>query len=156
VGLGAGRWRVTAIALALLLAGCAGTPRDSAGQVTAPATTDTFSVRVGDCLDRLPSESTDALALLPCGQPHFWEAFASTALTGTDYPGPSAVRGQAEEACDAAFAGFVGVPKKKSKLGITMLTPTKETWTQAADRQVICLVGSPNGNITGTVKGSAR
>jgi hypothetical protein len=48
------------------------------------------------------------------------------------------------------------VPKKKSKLGITMLTPTKETWTQAADRQVICLVGSPNGNITGTVKGSAR
>lgn len=151
-------WRVIAVGLVagFALLGCTPGPRDGAGQVTAPATTDTFSVRVGDCLDKLPSESTDALALLPCAQPHFWEAFASTTLEGEDYPGTAAVRDRAEQACNAAFEGFVGLPEKKSRLDITMLTPTRETWIGAGDREVVCLVGSPSGGITGTLKDAAR
>jgi hypothetical protein len=145
-----------ALLLAVTLAGCAGGPRDSAGQVTAPATTDSFSVRIGDCLDKLPTESTAALALLPCSAPHFWEAFATTTLTASDYPGTTAVRDQAQQACEASFATFVGVAAKKSKLDLTMLTPTKETWTQAGDREVVCLVGSRAGNITGTLQNAAK
>ena len=145
-----------AVLATIALAGCVGGVRDSAGQVTAPSTTDTFSVRVGDCLDKLPTESTDELALLPCGEPHYWEAFSSTALPDGDYPGNSALRDQTEKACSAAFTGFVGVPDRKSKLDLTMLTPTRETWTQAGDREVVCLVGSSTGGITGTLKGAAR
>ncbi len=146
----------SALVAVLALAGCAGGPRDSAGQVTAPATTDTYSVRVGDCLDKLPSESTDELSLLPCGAPHYWEAFATSTLTASAYPGNAAVGDQARAACETAFAPFVGTTAKKSKLDLTMLTPTKETWTQADDREVVCLVGSQSGGITGTLKGAAR
>ncbi|MGC3992878.1 MAG: septum formation family protein [Propionicimonas sp.] len=157
--MGSVRVGVVAAALAVVaLGGCASTPgaRDSAGQVTAPTTTDTYSVRVGDCLAKLPTESTDALNLLPCGEAHYWEAFASVTLTGDAYPGDSVVRTEAEKACDAAFTGFVGVTAAKSKLDLTMLTPTKETWTQASDREVVCLVGSAAGGVTGTLKDSAR
>jgi hypothetical protein len=142
--------------LALVLAGCGGDVRDDAGRVTAAATTDTFSVRVGDCLGKLPTESTAELSLLPCAEPHYWEAFATAMLTGDDFPGAAAVRNQAEDECTRAFAGFVGVAANKSKLELTMLTPTKETWTQANDREVVCLVGSPSGGVTGTLKDAAR
>ena len=155
-----GRARVrratVAVVACLALVGCADGVRDTAGQVTAPATTDTFSVRVGDCLDRLPTESTDKLSLLPCDAAHFWEAFASATLTGTDYPGNSAVRDQGKQACATSFQAFVGVASKKSKYDLSMLTPTKETWTQAGDREVVCLVGSSSGNVTGTLKGIAK
>ncbi|MCA0295461.1 MAG: septum formation family protein [Actinobacteria bacterium] len=145
-----------ALAMALALAGCAGGPRDGSGQVTAPATTDSYSVRVGDCLDKLPSESADALPLLPCSSPHYWEAFATSTLTASDFPGNPAVKEQAQQACDAEFEPFIGLAAKKSKLDLTMLTPTRETWTQAGDREVVCLVGSSTGNITGTLKGAAK
>jgi hypothetical protein len=143
-------------AAAFAVGGCTATTRDAAGQVTAPSTADTFSVRVGDCLDKLPSDSTDSLTLLPCGQAHHWEAFATASLTGDDFPGSSAVREVAEKACDAQFVTFVGIAVNKSKLELTMLTPTKDTWTQAADREVVCLVGTPSGGITGTLKGANR
>lgn len=145
-----------AVCLALALAGCTGGPRDGGGQVTAAATTDTYSVRVGDCLDKLPTESADELPLLPCSTPHYWEAFATSTLTASDFPGNAAVKAQAQEACEAAFEPFIGLAAKKSKLDLTMLTPTKDTWTEFDDREVVCLVGSSTGNITGTLKGSAR
>ncbi len=142
--------------LAAALAGCAPGVRDSAGQVTSPATTDSFSVRVGDCLGTLPSESTEALTLLPCAGPHHWEAFGSATLSGEDYPGNNAVRDQARAVCADGFADFVGMPTGKSKLELTMLTPTQETWTEALDREVVCLVGTPGGGITGTLRSAAR
>ncbi len=144
------------VAASVLLAGCASGVRSSAGQVTAPTTTDSFSVRVGDCLGKLPTESTTQLQLLPCDQEHYWEAFATATLTGDDFPGNAAVREQAGEACDQAFATFVGVEADKSKLNLTMLTPTSETWTQAGDRAVVCLVGNPSGGVTGTLRDAAK
>jgi len=145
-----------AVAASVLAAGCASGIRDSAGRVTAPITTDSYSVRVGDCLGKLPSESTASLQLLPCEEPHYWEAFATATLTGDDFPGNAGVREQAASACQDAFTEFVGVAAGKSKLALTMLTPTSETWTQADDRAVVCLVGNPGGGVVGTLRGTGR
>ncbi len=156
--MGPARARVAAagVAASVLLTGCASGIRSSAGEVTAPATTDSFSVRVGDCLGKLPTESTTELQLLPCDQEHYWEAFATATLTGEDFPGNASVRAQAGQECTDAFASFVGVAAKKSKLSLTILAPTSETWTQAGDRAVTCLVGNPSGGVTGTLKDAAR
>jgi hypothetical protein len=43
-----------------------------------------------------------------------------------------------------------------SKYEVTYLSPAKESWTQAQDREVVCLVGSSSGNITGSLKGKAK
>lgn len=138
------------------LAGCASGPRDPSGLVTSRATTDTYSVRVGDCLAKLPTDSAAQLTLLPCDQEHYWEVFASATLTGDTFPGESSLRKQAQSACEDAFDGFVGLSVKKSKLDITMLTPTRQTWAEASDREVTCLVGSTSGGVTGTLHGAAR
>lgn len=145
-----------AAAAAVLLAGCAAGPRDSAGQVTAETTTDSFSVQVGDCLAKLPIDGTTELSILPCAEEHFWEVYAETELTGSTYPGDAAIRKQASQACTDRFEAFVGLPARKSALEINLLTPTAETWQAAADRQVTCLVGRASGGVTGTLAGTAK
>ena len=150
------RWPAAAAAAALLFPGCAAEVRDSAGQVTAPTTTDSFSVQVGDCLDSLPSEGTSTLTLLPCEGPHHWEAFATANLTGEDFPGNAKVRDEATQVCEDAFAGFVGISAGKSRLDLTMLAPTAETWAEAGDRAVVCLVGNTSGGITGTLENAEK
>jgi len=143
--------------LAVLLAACAtDAPRNSAGQVTAAATTDAFSITVGDCVGKLDGDSTDELPLVPCAQEHFWEAYAASDLAGTDFPGNAEVKDLADKACSTAFTGFMGIASDDSKYEVTYLTPTKETWTQASDREVVCLVGSSRGGITGSLKGSGK
>ena len=146
-----------AAALLVLLAGCStGAPRNSAGQVTAVATTDAFSIKVGDCVGKLDGDSAEEVALTPCEQPHFWEAYASSTLDGTDFPGASQVNERSDKACSAAFKGFVGVARDDSRYEVTYLTPTKESWTQAKDREVVCLVGNSSGTLTGSLKGTAK
>jgi hypothetical protein len=143
--------------LAVLLAGCAGdVPRNSAGQVTAAATTDAFSIKVGDCVGKLDSDATNELPLVPCDQQHYWEAYATSDLAGTDFPGNAEVKDLSGKACSAAFTGFVGIASEESKYEVTFLTPTKETWTQAGDREVVCLIGASAGGITGSLKGTAK
>ena len=140
-------------ALAVVLAGCAADiPRNSAGQVTAAATTDAFSIAVGDCVGKVDGDSTDELPLVPCTEVHYWEAYAASDLAGNDFPGNAGVKDLADKACADAFEGFVGVAADDSKYEVTYLTPTKETWAQAQDREVVCMVGSSNGNITGSLK----
>ncbi|HEX5334842.1 MAG TPA: septum formation family protein [Propionicimonas sp.] len=146
-----------AAVLLVLLTGCStDAPRDSAGQVTAAATTDAFSIKVGDCVGKLDGDSAQKLPLVPCGQAHFWEAYASSKLEGTDFPGTSQVNDLSDKACSSAFKDFVGIAIDDSKYEVTYLGPTKESWTQAQDREVVCLVGSSSGNITGSVKGNAK
>jgi hypothetical protein len=151
----------TAVSLAavllVLLAGCStDAPRDSAGQVTAAATTDAFSIKVGDCVGKLDGDSAQELPLTPCDQAHFWEAYASSKLDGADFPGTSQINDLSDKACGSAFTGFVGIAVDDSKYEVTYLSPTKESWTQAQDREVVCLVGSSSGNITGSLKGKAK
>jgi hypothetical protein len=146
-----------AAVLLVLLTGCStDAPRDSAGQVTAPATTDAFSIKVGDCVGKLDGDSAQELPLMPCDQAHFWEAYASSKLDGTDFPGTSQVNDLSDKACGSAFKGFVGIAIDDSKYEVTYLSPTKESWTQAQDREVVCLVGSSSGNVTGSLKGKAK
>lgn len=147
--------RVTAtLVTGLLLAGC-GAPgaRNSSGQVTAAATADAFSIAVGDCTGPIPNGSVERLALIPCAEPHAWEAFARTELDGTEYPGARQIQDAADEFCGVEFKAFVGVSLSKSLYQATYLQPTKQTWEDAGDREVLCLVGLASGGIEGSLRG---
>jgi len=144
------------VACGLLLSSCAAeSPRNSAGQVTAPATVDSYSIKVGDCVSKLESDSASRLPLVPCDQEHAWEAFATGTLTGDEFPGNNGVQSQGGELCTQAFEPFIGVPAKKSKFELRVLAPTKESWAQQ-DREVVCLVGSSAGKLTGSLAGAAK
>ncbi|PFG16071.1 putative regulator of septum formation [Propionicimonas paludicola] len=147
---------VAVAAAAVLLAGCAAPVRDPSGRLTAPTTADAYAIRAGDCVGELGTGSVTKLELLPCDQEHYWEAFLLTELEGTDYPGDVALAKQSEQRCTDAFAEFVGTPLKKSKYSFTYLSPTEQTWKSAKDRALVCLVGLPNGGVTGSLRGVAK
>jgi hypothetical protein len=138
---------------ALALTGCTGSARDANGQVTTAATVDPFQVSVGDCTGELPAGSIKTVTLLPCSQAHYWEAFSSTTLTEAAYPGDTLIGEKASAACTKSFKEFVGVSGDASKYTFNYFYPDQTTWDTAHDRQILCLAGSSDGNITGTLKG---
>jgi hypothetical protein len=139
---------------ALGTAGCSEQgPRNSAGEVTASVPTDAFSLQVGDCTAPLTTGTVGELTLVPCAEPHAWEAFATTDLEGDEFPGAGKVQDQAEEFCNHQFKAFVGVSVSKSRYDLTILQPTKQTWTDGDDRQVTCLVGDGKGKVEGSLRG---
>lgn len=143
-------------ACGLLLAGCVtGAPRNTAGQVTASASVDPFQVSVGDCTGPMTEGDVDSLQVLPCEQAHYYEAYASTALEGTDFPGDNEVRKQAHSYCAAQFKSFVGLATKNSSYEMYYLYPVEDSWT-IGDREVLCLAGSSKGGIEGSLKGAKK
>ena len=144
---------IAALAAGLALAGCApGVPRNTAGQVTAPASIDPFQITVGDCTGPVKEGDVQSLQVVPCTDPHNFEAYAETDLSGTDYPGEAEVKKQADKFCTAEFRTFIGVAAKDSRYDMFYLYPVERSWA-IGDRQVLCLTGSSKGGLEGTLKG---
>lgn len=137
----------------LLLVGCAtGAPRNSAGQVTAQASVDAFQVDVGDCTGSLKEGNVADLQVIPCSQPHYFEAYAGTELADGSYPGQDETTKRATSFCTAEFKTFVGLSTKDSAYDMFFLFPVEASWA-TGDREVICLVGSAKGQIKGSLRG---
>ena len=153
-----GRCGASLLALAALgLAGCSTDgPRNSAGQVTASAPADAFSLQLGDCTGPLTSGTVGEVTLVPCAQPHAWEVFAATELQGDDFPGAGKVQDLAEEFCNDQFKTFIGLSVSKSDYHLTVLQPTKQTWNDAGDRQVTCLAGDGEGKVEGSLRNAEK
>jgi hypothetical protein len=119
---------------------------------------DVFKLRVGDCF----TESQDAeeeiistVPVVPCSEPHSDEVFALVTLPDGDFPGQDAIYSQAEELCIAEFESFVGLSYRESVLDFWVITPVEEGWV-AGDREVVCNIYDPNGNVSGSLRGAQR
>lgn len=144
---------VVAMAAGLALVGCASdVPRNTAGQVTAPASIDPFQIAVGDCTGPIKEGDVQSLQVVPCGEGHNFEAFAATELTGSDFPGEAEVKKQADKFCTAEFRTFVGLAAKDSRYDMFYLHPVEDSWA-IGDRQVLCLAGTTKGGLKGSLKG---
>lgn len=145
------------VAAALALAGCSlgGAPRNTAGEVTQSASVNAFQLRVGDCTGSLAEGDIEDLQVIPCEESHFYEAYAARDLPDGEFPGENEVTEQADKYCTTEFKTFVGLPTKDSKYEMFYLYPVDESW-QAGDREVMCLVGSSKGKITGSLQGVAK
>ena len=157
---------VTTIVTVFGLAGCGATTapdRDSAGAVTKAAdAADIFSLRVGDCIPRsfveAKGEETTVTetSVVPCAEPHESEVFAAFLATGgSSFPGSDAMLNQAETGCPERFEAFVGLPLDDSNLELTYLFPVRESWA-TGDRQILCIVDDPTGDVKGTMRGAKR
>ena len=147
---------VAVLGVAAFLSGRA--DRDASGAIVKPGTVDVLSLRVGDCV-QLPTASTfdtTKLPAVPCSQLHDGEVYVVglLGLTGS-YPGEAAVTKAAQEVCGAAFEQFVGISYDQSSIDVTYLFPRQREW-QLGDRGVTCILTPRTGQVTGTLKGSAR
>ena len=119
---------------------------------------DVFDITVGDCL---PAEETgvegeiSTVLTVPCSEPHSGEAYASGNMPDGSYPGDTEVQNFAEDFCSTEFDSFVGIPLEQSTLSYSYYFPTPESWA-AGDREILCVVYDPAGDVTGSLQGAAR
>jgi hypothetical protein len=118
--------------------------------------TDVFSVKVGDCLNvTTDADEVSSIPIVDCAEPHDQEVFDRFEVDGDSYPGDAAIEDQRVAYCEGdAFTAFVGVSYDESIYATSGLTPTQSSWDDQGDREVLCTIGDPNGQTTGSLKGA--
>jgi hypothetical protein len=108
-----------------------------------------FSLKTGDCFDPQGQSYT----LISCASPHQAEVFATFTLTGTKWPGATAVQARASGGCASRLTGYLN-PQLAISLASTYVYPDSVAW-QAGTRTVICEVRATSGELTGSVRGAS-
>lgn len=108
-------------------------------------------LEVGDCSNEDLSGAVGEVDTVDCSEEHTAEVVGVYDIEGDDFPGTSDIQAQAQERCTQEAQDYVGSGTVPSDASLTFLVPTEETWNEADDRTVICLLlsGSPT---TGSVQ----
>jgi Septum formation len=112
-------------------------------------TSPVFSLKSGDCIDPQGQSYT----LIPCDSPHKAEVFATFDLTGTAWPGSTALAAAASSGCATRLTGYLN-PQLAVSLASVYVYPDATAW-QAGTRTVICEVRAASGELTGSVRGAS-
>jgi hypothetical protein len=151
-----------ALALAGLLAGCAGPGdnREVVGTSTpTPAVsaveTSVFDLAPGQCFDAPADDGLFAVAVVPCEVAHDLEMYALFQLDEPSWPGADRVHELADAGCRERFTAITDAAPETSDYGYTMYTPSKGSWSEG-DRQVQCVLQlNSGGRMVGSQMGSA-
>ncbi|HJP16412.1 MAG TPA: septum formation family protein [Acidimicrobiales bacterium] len=116
-----------------------------------------FSLKVGQCFaDSVFGEEVTNVDIVDCDEPHLNEIYAVTELPDGDFP-LVFIQEDSVELCYQAFEPFVGQAYEYSIYEIGFLHPTKETWDELDDREVVCYLFDINEKMkTGTAANSGR
>ena len=118
---------------------------------------DVFALGVGDCI----TDETDMtgevseVPIIDCAEPHASEVFHSFMITDASLPDDAGIQTIVQDQCLPAFQSFVGLDYYDSVLEVNYLSPTPDSW-EAGDRELLCLVYDPSGDVTGTLAGANR
>lgn len=104
-----------------------------------------FTADPGQCLTDPEPGST-----ISCDGAHRAEVFYTFNLPSGDYPGDDAVDDEATSQCDSQLAAYLGGEDTDGTYSVAALTPSRETWEDDDDTEVLCLLTSEND-----VQGSA-
>ncbi len=118
-------------------------------------TQDVFALGVGDCAtdDSSLEGEVQEVTIIDCNQPHATEVFHSYMLTDASLPDEAGIQAVVEEQCLPAFETFVGIDYYSSIYEVTFLSPTADSW-DAGDRELLCLIVDPAGDVTGSLAGA--
>ena len=137
----------------ILGGGRADADRDEAtGPVTESARVD---VKLGDCMLETGSGMLTDANVVPCSEPHDEEVFYEIKMDDGEYS-EDAISAASEGCIGDAYTSFVGVSYQESALDVTTLSPSKDSWEQANDRVIQCIIVDPAGQVEGSLKGAAR
>lgn len=133
--------------------------RDESGSIVDAGDVDAFDIRLGDCFNDAGSTGEDveisSIAGVPCSQPHDNEVYALVNLTQSSFPGEDAIGSIAFDVCLEKFESFVGKDYESSQLDIFPIYPTRQSWNELNDREVVCaLYDLDLEKLAGTMRGS--
>jgi Septum formation len=108
-----------------------------------------FSLRAGECINSSPNGLS--VTLMSCAVPHDAEVFATFGLTGTSWPGSTAIQADASSGCMSRVASYVNPELANAGLNQEYVFPDQQAW-QAGVRTVICEISAASGQLTGSVR----
>jgi hypothetical protein len=115
--------------------------------------------KAGDCLNLndAAQDEVETYKAKSCDKEHLLEVIGNVSHPegkGQQYPGEEAVEAFAQAGCEAIFPGYVGIPYEESRLVVSALYPTSESW-DIGDRRSICVVTSGDSpTLDKTVRGA--
>ena len=143
------RSRAALVLLAMTaLAACSGSgssARDASGAVTKAGTWSVFDLRRGDCLkpDSDAAGEVAEVALVPCGQAHAQEVFATVAHPADAFPGVASLGQWADAQCVGELQTALHVSPDDGYY-ISYLLPPFDSWNKRKDKTVTCVLVFPN------------
>jgi hypothetical protein len=108
-----------------------------------------FKLQEGDCVN---SPNAQLVSVLPCSTPHQAEVFATFSLSGSVWPGTSAVATEASSGCASRLNDYLN-PQLTISLSQSYVFPDQVAWTSGT-RTVVCEVRASSGDLTGSVRDS--
>ena len=158
-----GRALAVTVALGLLLViACSSAERDSTGEIVEAGDLSVFSLRAGDCIGDVQTESEEVGSFkgIPCDQPHEAEVYLVVNFPGgsdAPFPGARAFDQFAEDLCVGAFQSYVGIAYDSSEIYAEPLVPTKDSWEKRDDREIVCVLFEQGfRKITGSLRNARR
>jgi hypothetical protein len=126
--------------------------RGADGAVTNRGTATADTMRTGDCLSSIPDGTIRTVQLVPCGQPHLGEVYATFALPVAAYPGDDKVASFAEDGCIERLTPFVGAGREAA-FDVFYLVPVRSSW-DTGDRDMQCILTTDDRSLLppGTAK----
>lgn len=110
----------------------------------------------GDCFDAADAETITEIDAGPCTEPHEYEAFHVTTVSGDTFPSRAQLEETFTAECLPAFETYVGVPYQDSEIYAEMITPSEESWADG-DRTVVCILYEPeNTQLTASLRNANR
>ncbi|MFC0430163.1 DUF4190 domain-containing protein [Kutzneria buriramensis] len=109
-----------------------------------------YNFKPGQCFDR--DNTSKAVTVRDCGQPHDAEVFAVEPLSATSFPGTAAVQAVGRSRCTADSDQFLTPGMNYPDIEVLYLYPQQASWTHG-DRSVKCYFANATGaKMTGHVK----
>ena len=114
--------------------------RDSSGAIDRSGRVDAFDIRLGDCFNDSASAGAEISDIdgVSCASPHDNEVFAVFDLDLKMFPEGDAITDIALDACVQRFEPFVGRDYSSSSLDVTAMFPTRQSWNELNDREIVC------------------
>jgi Domain of unknown function (DUF4190)/Septum formation len=112
-------------------------------------------LQAGRCFDNTtPGQITTRVHVLSsCTQPHNGQVIGTFMLSGTGWPGQSAVARQSSQGCGDMMASVFGQQALGPGIRTETYGPDQQTWSSGA-RAVSCVLIDPSGKHTGSLLGA--
>lgn len=104
-----------------------------------------------DCVNISGAGEDVSVSKTDCSAPHDAQVFFVATLDEPSTYSADGVEAAAEDACLFMFWDFAGEHYYQSELDARWLVPSEQTWA-AGERTAVCLVQSPDGQVTGTLR----